>query len=424
MAAEGYDVQLTADYLITEDKPTAVELNYKLINTTATTFVESYRIALPMTGVSEMVLQQQDEEIEKTQTEENGENVFDLKFLNEVVGQGKARQFSVEYADSSLVQARGKNVVVRLPVVGVAEDYQKYTVTVTAPTSFGELATATPEPTKTTNKAGQVVYTFNLETPQEIILQYGQEQISQFAIELNLENQSNSATYRQIRLPLGDAQQEFVYAFLTPEPDYYQEREDGWWLYYLLRAWEKKTVQAQGYVRAEQVDSNYTVETAVPEEILPFWQSFFVEEMPVEFSEDLEATPEVQIKLDKWWVMPLPGHYSVEIYNRTGKEIDNLQLRAQTNEAGLTVTPTTAAVTLWPWQKTVVPVHLARQNWWPIYQEADLQLSLWQASESGEIIINEKNQAGITLAYQTLAAIGGVLAAAITGWSLLVARRK
>lgn len=424
LADEGFVTQLQANYTISETEVTKVELKFKLVNTSPTTYVESYRLIVPEKNVSGLVLQQEDQNIDKTLTTENGQNIFDLRFLNQVVGQGKARTFTVEYNDAGLVEAKGKNIIVRLPSMSSEQPYQKYQAVVTLPTSFGDLAKVTPEANKIVQRAGQITYTFDLNTPQEILFQFGQEQLSQFSFEKTLTNQTNYAAYQQINLPLDDQNQQFLYAYLTPIPDYHRIENGVWQAFYLLKPWTDVQVAAAGYVRVWQVDENYSLAEHLPSDILPVWQSFFVEDIPQDFlalQVLSSATVQVQSRLDRWWILPLPGHFLIDVYNQTGQVANNLNLRLTTNTEGMNVIPIETTFSLLPWQKSILPVRVQSQNWWPLYQEVDLKLTL--TSSNGEVL-HESEYTGLSLAYRTLALIGGFFAAAVTGGSILVARRQ
>lgn len=420
-AAAGFTTQVKVDYVLAASASAKVTVDYTLTNTSPTTFVESYQLKVPEEGVSGVVLQPKKQEIEKEIKNEGGWQVFDLKFTNEVVGQGKAREFGLEYSDTSLVTVRGKNVVVRIPAVGAGTTYQKYQAQVTVPTSFGELTRATPEPNKTTKKAGQLIYTFDLQGNEEIVLQYGDEQTSQFSWEKTLENRSNNSAYQQINLPVNDERKKIFYAFLTPTPVETKVVEGEWQLFYLLKPWEELPVKAAGFVTVTGVDEKYHLEDEVPADLRDNWQSFFVEAVPMEVMTQAEATPAMQVNLDKWWWLPLPGRLTVDVYNQGGAEVTGLRLLATSLTDNIEAVPAESEVKLMPWQKTSVKVRLKNQKWWPLYQESDLKLVLMDGNGK---FLGKIEHAGLSLAYPTLAVIGGVLAVAITTGSVLVARKK
>ena len=423
-ADDGFATQLQVNYLIADTAPTQVKLEFKLINTSPTTYVESYRVVVPEENVTGLVLQQGDQDIEKTLTTTNGQNVFDLKFLNQVVGQGKTRTFTVEYNDASLVEEKGKNIIVRLPPMTSDQTYQKYQAVVTLPTSFGDLAKVTPEPAKTVSRAGQTIYTFDLSQPQEILFQFGQEQLSQFSFERILTNPTNYAAYQQIDFPLDDQNQQFIYAYLTPTPTYARVENGIWQTFYLLKPWTELKVAAAGYVRVWQVDENYILQDHLPESLLSGWQSFFVSEIPQDFlalQVLSAATLPVQTQLDKWWILPLPGYFLVELYNQTGQMVSNLKLSVTTATPNINLSANNVGFSLLPWQKTVIPIQAQSTNWWPLYQEVELKLSV--SNSNGEVLY-EGVQNGLCLAYRTLALIGGIFAAAVTTGSVLVAKRQ
>ncbi len=421
-ADENVATQLQVNYVFAASASAKVTLDYKLTNKSATAFVDSYQLKVPDNGVTSLVLQQKDQEIDKTLTNENGFNVFELKFLNQVVGQGKSREFSLEYNDSSLMTVRGKNVIIRLPVIGEGTNYQKYQITVTVPTGFGEPSSVTPAPTKKTSRAGQAIYTFVLAAPTEIVIKYGETQTFQFSWEKELINQSNTTTYQQLNLPLDNEKEKFLYAFLTPTPTLSQVKDSEWQLFYLLKPREKIKIQASGYLTATGVDETYTIEDHLPADLKNVWRGFFVDNIPeAVMTKVKEATPEVKVNLSKWWFLPLPGHLIIDVYNQNGQTINNLELQATTMTNLVEIQMKEKKVKLLPWQKSTYHLRLKNRQWWPLYQETKIVVTL--LDNQGQKI-RETEYEGLALAYRTLAISGGLLAAAITAGSLLVARKK
>lgn len=421
-ADENVATQLQADFVFAASASAKVTLTYKLTNKSAAAFVDSYQLKIPEDGVTSLVLQQKEQEIEKNLTNENGFNIFELKFLNQVVGQGKSREFSLEYNDASLMTVRGKNVVIRLPVIGEGTNYQKYQITMTIPTSFGEPSTLTPEPTKKTSRAGQVIYTFTFTTPQTIVIKYGETQTFQFSWEKELTNQSNTANYKQLNLPIDNDREKFLYAFLTPTPTLSQIKDSQWQLFYLLKPQEKIKIQASGYLTATGVDETYVIEDHLPADLKNDWRGFFVDNIPEEVMIKVkEATPEIKVNLAKWWFLPLPGLLTVDVYNQNGQMINDWQLAATTSSNLVTATVRETWVQLLPWQKSTYHLQLKNRQWWPLYQETKVTVTL--LDNQGQKI-QETEYEGLALAYSTLAISGGLLAAAVTAGSLLVARKK
>ncbi len=425
-AQENFTTQLQANYEINAEALAKVELNFTLTNSSATTYITNYQLNLNRTEISSLVVQPKKQEIEKEIKTEGGQFSIDLKFINQVVGQGKSREFSVEYIDAGLAQIRGKNVIVRIPPLLATDNYRKYQVKVTVPTAFGELTAAVPSPIKKETKAGVSIYEFNLNTPEEIVLQYGSEQILQFNIEQALVNESQTSVYKEIHLPTNSPEQEFYYAFFKPEPTSHLANEQGLFLYYLLSAGEKKNFQTQGYAKLKNLDENYKLEDHLPPSIKSGWQSFFIEEIPAEFLATLNEKPTLEMELDRWWFLPLPGRNLVMIENHTGSKKTDLLLQVATSNDKVKIEPSSQSINLWPWQKTVALVEVSPLDWWPIYQQTDLQLKLLASSNDSQEqqILDEKERSSFTLSYPSLALIGGFFATAITSWRLLVARRK
>jgi len=417
----GYYTDLNATYDFNAfDEKAKVKLDFKLTNASATTFVESYQITVPEAGVSALVFQPKEEKVEKKIASVNGQQQLDLNFTNEVVGQGKSRAFGVEYDDTNLIKIRGKNRLITIPALANAGSYRSYRTQVTIPTSFGEAVSLTPTPTKTDQLAGEVVYTFDQSDGQPIKLQYGQEQYLQFELRIPLENKSNAPVYRQITLPNNKADLEINYVSLQPQLDSWQIAANGDWLgFYLLQPGESIEFLAQGFLTASQTETDFAIANYFPT-LVPYFWAVNIEQIPDEY---VTASPQAALNLDlsRIGALPLPGQYEVEITNLTGYNWTNLTLEVTEKNQAVTLWPETQTINLLPWQTTTVTVHTRPKTWWHFYEQSQLELVV--KDQNGTTISTTSYQE-ISLAYLTLAIAAGVLAAAVTGGSILVARRK
>ncbi len=418
----GYTTTISATYDFATSASTKVNLDYTLTNTSATTFVQSYQVNLPHSNLTGLVLQPKDQEIDSQETIADNHTIMDLTFLNQVVGQGQERQFALEYSDSNLITIRGKHIVIKIPPPTSDPTLNSYTAQVTVPTSFGVPDIITPTPTDTIPRAGETIYQFSQTTPAEITFQYGDKQIAQFDFSVPLHNQKSTSLYHQVTLPLDSDQEKLFYATLYPYPTYHQVIDNSWQLFYLLRPGEQITVAGNGYLELSDVTHEYDFQAQLDPTLQNSWSMFYIDDIPADFRQTVATPPTLALDLDRWWIIPLPGFLQAQIHNHTGQTWTNLSLHAHSSDQQITLDPSQITPEpLLPYSSQNLSLNLESQNWWPLYAETQVQLQLLDASGT---IIDETEFTSFTIAYGTLALIGGILAAAFTTGSILVARRR
>jgi hypothetical protein len=420
-AVTGIDTKLQASYNFSPVAPPKVQLDFTLTNTTPTLFVDHYQVVVPESGVSGLVLQPREQTITQQKTTTDGSYILDLAFDNEVVGQGKARAFGVEYVSADLLRQRGQTQVITIPPLFGSQDFDTYQTTVTVPSSYGPPTVITPEPSQVASSAGQLTYTFDQRSEQVVTIVYGQQQLLQFSLQYTLSNHTSAPTYQEIVFPGDQADLQAIYAHLWPSPVSWAADPDGSWRgYYLLPIGTELTVTADGFFRYHQVQQDFDFAAHFPQ-VTAQVQIWNLSDLPEEFTYDHLGELPLTITLAQFGIFPRLGTYQISVPNLTGRTWPQLSLSVtdQLDHYQISATPSTFA--LFPWQKTDIIAKLKLKQWWWPYRRFHL---LVQIHDQTGNLIHSQQQSGISISYGAFIALGGLFGLTGTAWSLLVARRK
>ncbi len=415
--AADFETTVTAEYTFHAGAPAKVKLDYTLTNTNPVYFVDNYQIVLPGDGISGLVLQQKEQEITKEQHSDHNRQILELSFENEVVGQGKSRQFSLEYTDSNLLQPRGGSSLIRInPLVG-SEHFDHYKTIVRLPQTFGAPDLVQPEPVKVGTGSGQLVYTFDQSQGEKIEIGFGRDQVLQFSLNAQRRNRTNFPAYQTVRFPGNRDQVQFIYRQIAPQPVAWYDNDDGSWMgVYLLDTGEQLNVAADGYLIYNQIDHDFYIRSFYPgmEQELSVMDTFG--------DADLEATKSVTITADvkQHGILPILDRYQFKINNLSGAQRDNWFVRIMSHNPKIRVGDSVSPLTLKPWQATMFTTSI-RGPWWQPYSFFELQVEI--IDEQGERV-DAQTVRGLSLSYPAFAALGALIAIAGVAWSLLVDGRQ
>lgn len=416
--AADFTAHLESEYTFLPAAPAKVNHDFTLTNTNAAVFVQNYQVSLPGSAAN-IVVQQKKQTINKQQHDDHERQVLELTFENEVVGQGKKREFAIEYTDNSLSSKRGGATLIRIPALAGAQDIDTVKTIVRLPLSFGAPDFVSPKPVKTGTGSGQLVYTFDQSGGETIDIGFGQEQVLQFELSHTISNQTNYPAYQTVTFPGDRDDVQFIYSSLTPEPDSWEAQADGTWQgHYLLDIGETRQVEASGYLIYAHLDRDFRIQDVYPHLDADFY-TWDLTDIPA----DLHlATPSASISGSVghygWW--PFLDQYEVSIRNHTGYMFPGWRVSLIDRSDRVQINPETHELTLYPWQKSVI-ISKVHGQWWQLYLPYALTIRLEDAQGN---IIDEQKVTGLTLSYLALAGLGGIIAAATLAGCLLVDGRE
>ncbi|MBX4205804.1 transglutaminase domain-containing protein, partial [Candidatus Microgenomates bacterium] len=140
---------------------------------------------------------------------------------------------------------------ISIPKLSQTESFSSYTVKLSVPSSFGQLAYVSPEADRVEGD-GKKIYVFDKNTISKtgVTAAFGQFQVFEFDLTYHLENPLGKAAIAEIAIPPDTAYQKVTYSSLTPEPQTVTIDNDGNWIaIYKLKPRERIDVKAQGVVQ-------------------------------------------------------------------------------------------------------------------------------------------------------------------------------
>ncbi|MBQ6449316.1 hypothetical protein IJJ08_00210 [bacterium] len=416
--AADFHTRVSGEYTFSANAPTRVKLDYTLTNANAAVFVQNYQVILPESAAN-IVIQAKDQQITKQLHSQAGQQLVDLAFDNEVVGQGKRREFTLEYTDTSLRQKRGGSLFLHIPSLMGSEEFDSYETIVRTPLEFGRPDFVTPTPEKTGTGSGQLVYTFAPTNGQAINIGYGRQQILQFEWQQELFNRQHTPAYQVVTLPGDGPEWRVVYSSLTPEPTDWQPRTNGTWQgIYLLAAGERQQVQASGYLIYDRIDQDFDPQKAYEQltgQIYLWDVGKTAESLPA-----ASVSASIVGQVHRWGGLPILDRYNLSLHNHTGWVHEGLRLVVFDPSGKVKVDPLESEITLYPWQKSVI-ICTIRGPWWQPYTVFQLTAQLVDSQGN---IIDEQKISGLSLSYLALACLGGIIGLAGVAGSLLVDGRR
>ena len=259
---------LQAAFVFNELESAKATLDFRLTNTTPTQFVSQYQFAIPGENLAGLVVLPKEQKITKEQRQETSQTVLTLTFDNDVVGQGKAREFGVEFSATPYLVQRGLTRVITIPALSGSDTFTSYQTLVTVPTAWGNPNQMTMA-MKQAPATGLMTYTFDQSSGQDIYLIFGEAQYLAFTYQGELINTSNAPTYQEFEFPGDLPGISWYYTQLEPQPERWRRGDSGtWYGYYLLDTGKSLTVTTAGYLTYYQVNADFVASQFYPD--LPF----------------------------------------------------------------------------------------------------------------------------------------------------------
>lgn len=252
--AEGEFITNTSIYYdVNTDGTTEVVHYVTLENARTDLYATTY--ALKLVGISPKNPQAFADKVPiQTEVVDSEEDSVTIKvhFPDSVVGLGAKREFSVRYTDSSLAKKSGEVWEVSVPKLSEETAYNDYTINLSVPVVFGELAYVTPTPRQKVTAAKKLNLSFAKEdiVKNGVTAAFGKFQVFSFDLTYHLENPINKKASIEVAIPPDTALQRIILQKMTPEPANVHADEEGNWLAtYILEPRERVDIKAVGSVQ-------------------------------------------------------------------------------------------------------------------------------------------------------------------------------
>lgn len=229
-ADENFDVQLSSVYNVASNGNTVVQQKFQITNKKPTVFAKQYALEVGAAKLGDVKAFDSNGNIPVQVVDTTNKTSIALTFNDEVVGEGKSRNFTIQFSNPDTAVISGNVLEVYIPRLSNVQDYSNYSVTLHTPVRFGRPARITPNNFTIGQDTSNVTLQFNSLHGESISALFGQKQIFDYTLRYNLENPTGNTGLIQVALPPDTEYQKVNYASLDPQPQEMSRDSDGNWI--------------------------------------------------------------------------------------------------------------------------------------------------------------------------------------------------
>lgn len=228
---ESFNTSIETTYTVSRDGITTVSHHIKITNKTPTIYLKQYALKTSYFGLQNPIVKSGNNEIQANivSNEQNGTSIG-ITFEDDVVGQGKVRDFYIEYANPDLAIVAGNVLEVHIPQLGNESSFDSNKTILVTPAFFSLPVRVSPEPVSSNFVQTEVKTIFDRESGDSISAIFGTEQNYKMVLRYHLENPSSNPAIAQISLPPDTQFQKMHYHDLDPAPEEMKKDLDGNWI--------------------------------------------------------------------------------------------------------------------------------------------------------------------------------------------------
>lgn len=253
--AEGeFSASYNVKYNVDEMGVTAVNEKVTLKNNTDKFFPSSFSLQISATNLQNVTAFDSDGALETVVEKIGKKSQITVKFTKQIGGKDKQYSFDLNFTSPDFVQKNGDVQTVSVPKIGSAEGVDAYVLNLSVPVSLGDPSFMTPEPKNQSENAGRLNFAFNKEqlTQSGVLGIFGTEQIFDFALQYELENQSILPRMESIGIPSPSSFQEILIKNIEPAPEQVSVDEDGnYRAFFRLNRRQKLVVTVNGLAKVK-----------------------------------------------------------------------------------------------------------------------------------------------------------------------------
>lgn len=228
---KAFENSLTTTYTVQTNGDTLVQHTFSIKNLTPTHYVSRHGLRISSPNIKSVKVSDSRGEIPAEVTYTDTQTNIGITFADEVVGEGKTRQFTITYLNPDLAQIHGQVLEVAIPKQADPAQYDQIGVILSTPAAYGEPARVTPTSNySVAYRGGQVQLTFNDLQGRGVSALFGTEQIFDLKFQYFLSNEDAQPVLLQVALPPDTPYQRLNYASIDPKPENIELDQDGNWI--------------------------------------------------------------------------------------------------------------------------------------------------------------------------------------------------
>lgn len=246
-ADENFDVGLVSSYTIQNDGTAIIEQQFTLTNRKPTLYASQYAIEVGSNKVERVKVFDRNGAIPANIVATDKRTSIAITFDDIIVGEGKQRQFTVQFQSPDIAIISGNVLEVYIPRFSDLAKYDSYRVELRVPERFGQPARVNPAASSTRTQNGFTLLDFTTLGTQGVTALFGEKQVYDFQLRYHLENPTASVGLAQIALPPDTPTQRVQYLSLEPRPVKMETDADGNWIAtYEVSAGKQTEVELSG----------------------------------------------------------------------------------------------------------------------------------------------------------------------------------
>lgn len=232
----------------------------ELINNYSEIYPQNYQITISSSNISNITSNDNFGNIlQKTEVVGDQTQIY-LKFNQASIGKNQITKFSLNYTIPKFATQKGNTWEISLPDFQQIQSQDSVNLTISLPTSFGNLsfASSSPNQINNLNQQTQIYFTTENVKNKNILLIFGDYQLFDFNLKYFISNSTNYSKTQQIAIPPQTDNQKITYQKIDPQPQNIIIDQDGNWLAeYQLLANQKIEIDISG--QAKIIHSNQTL---------------------------------------------------------------------------------------------------------------------------------------------------------------------
>lgn len=227
---ENFTSAVDTTYTVEQSGRTFVSHRIRITNKTPTLYLKQYALKTNNIDLEKPVVKIGSTVVPANIVTTQEGTSIGITFPDEVVGQGKVRDFTIEYMNPSIAVIAGRVLEIHIPKFGSDQNFTTNTATILTPLYFSRPVRVTPQPDSIDFVQTQTKMVFSKTNGESISAIFGQEQNYKVSLRYHLENTTSAAAITQISLPPDTNFQKVFYHSLDPLPQEMKQDADGNWI--------------------------------------------------------------------------------------------------------------------------------------------------------------------------------------------------
>ena len=251
-ADANFDVKLDNNYLFDRAGIVSVTEKISVKNKTTEKYLPSFEYKIQNVDIKNLDVSENGRAIPHNISKRENETTIKINFGDKVLGNGKRRDFQINYTIDNIAEKTGDVWEISIPKIEDVASYSEILTKISVPEDFGAEAYFSPSYIRKSHEGDSVVYEFdkNAVSESRIVAAFGQYQVFDYSINYNLKNTSAASKREVVALPPDTSYQRIFYKNLEPKPKNISVDEDGNWIaQYEIPANSEVKVNVGGFVQ-------------------------------------------------------------------------------------------------------------------------------------------------------------------------------